>query len=33
MSDVALDGFTVLEDGGGIAASYAGKLLAVWAPK
>ena len=24
----ALDGMTVLEDGGGIAASYAGKLLA-----
>ena len=28
MSEAALDGFTVLEDGGGIAASYAGKLLA-----
>ena len=28
MADVALDGFTLLEDGGGIAASYAGKLLA-----
>ncbi len=28
MAEAALDGFTVLEDGGGIAASYAGKLLA-----
>ena len=28
MSVAALDGMTVLEDGGGIAASYAGKLLA-----
>ena len=28
MAEAALDGFAVLEDGGGIAASYAGKLLA-----
>jgi len=28
MAEAALDGFSVLEDGGGIAASYAGKLLA-----
>ena len=28
MAKAALDGFAVLEDGGGIAASYAGKLLA-----